>query len=173
MTQTSTFSRRLALSFFAGAAALVLDPETALAQRKIYAKRLKGKRAPKIRIGTWIQRKTSLSGKPILIKFFATWCPVCRTSVKPLNRLQKELKSRVTIVAISDQSESQVKQFFKSRNANYAVGLDKSNRTFKAYGIKGAFPHFVLINSKGRVVDEGPLPVHDYSRLKRRIRKYV
>ncbi|MGB0844356.1 MAG: TlpA family protein disulfide reductase [Alphaproteobacteria bacterium] len=174
MSKSPTYSRRFIFSLMAGAATFTLTPAETLAQsRKFYAKRLKGKRAPKIQIGNWLQGKTSTKGKPILLKFFATWCPVCRTSVKPLSRLQKELGSRVTVIAISNQSKSTVQRFLNDRNAKFSVGLDDKGKTFDAYGLQNVFPHFVLINSKGRVVDEGPMPVHNYARLKKRIKRWV
>src|SRR2546428_254157 len=43
----------------------------------------------------------ALRGKPVLIEFWAAWCPPCRDSVIPLLRLAGEYGDRLVIVGVS------------------------------------------------------------------------
>lgn len=70
----------------------------------------------------------TLRGKPILLNFWATWCPACRTELPMLDRLlQHERGNGLRILAVSeDRADRQVVERFVSEIGikNVPVYLD-------------------------------------------------
>jgi thiol-disulfide isomerase/thioredoxin len=79
--------------------------------------------------------------KPLILHFWATWCPVCRQEMVKLARLGRESgKGRnlpLAAIAIDDTPEN-VKAFLKSIQFPYTVYIDNENEVrdyFKVVGI--------------------------------------
>jgi peroxiredoxin len=94
----------------------------------------------------------SLSGKVVLVNFWATWCPPCRKEMPDLDVLyQRFEESGLVILAISDEDSGKVKQFIADHKVSYPVLLDpgrKVNELFRVQGIPKSF----LYDRKGNVV---------------------
>ncbi|MGB0843844.1 MAG: TlpA family protein disulfide reductase [Alphaproteobacteria bacterium] len=131
----------------------------------------KGKKAPSITFQEWVANQpSSTRGKPILLKFFATWCPVCRSSPPLLNRIQAELGHKLTIIALSNEDSQLIRDKYISRyKVNYPVARDGSMKLYNKYQMREAYPHYVIIDRGGIVRYEGILPINDYPRMKARI----
>jgi len=66
-----------------------------------------GNAAPDFTI-TDSQRTVTLSqlrGKPVLLNFWATWCPPCIDEMPSLVQLQKQMGDKVTILAVSEDAD--------------------------------------------------------------------
>jgi thiol-disulfide isomerase/thioredoxin len=89
---------------------------------------------------------------PVLLVFWATWCPHCNAAVPAINDLQSRLSGRVQILAIDYmESREKVKAFMKAKKIAYPVLLDsdgKAARTFRVAGI----PTYILLDREGRIV---------------------
>jgi len=90
---------------------------------------------------------------PVLVNFFATWCPYCVREVPELNELQKKYAPKgLIIVSVNVQEkEEKILRFVKKKKAGYNILLDTTAEVaekFKVYGI----PTNILINSKGIIV---------------------
>ena len=78
-----------------------------------------GQPAPEISAKSWFNAPSNLSlaalrGKIVVVEFWATWCPPCRTSIPHLNALQKDWASKgVVIIGLTDEHKAKVKQFMK------------------------------------------------------------
>src|SRR5438132_6811939 len=60
----------------------------------------------------YLGKQPELSGKPVLVEFWATWCPPCRKSIPHLNQIYAKYKSQgLVIVGITDEDETTVKKF--------------------------------------------------------------
>ena len=77
-----------------------------------------GSAAPQFTI-TDSQRTVSLNqfqGKPVVLNFWATWCPPCIQEMPSLVQLQKQLGDKVTILAVSeDDDDNAYKQFVRDQ----------------------------------------------------------
>jgi cytochrome c biogenesis protein CcmG, thiol:disulfide interchange protein DsbE len=113
-----------------------------------------GSTAPAFTI-TDSQRTVALSqfeGKPVVLNFWATWCPPCIQEMPSLVQLQKQLGDKVTILAVSeDDDDSAYKQFVRDHNVDLLTIRDTGQKTNALYGTF-KFPETFVIDRNGKIV---------------------
>jgi thiol-disulfide isomerase/thioredoxin len=86
--------------------------------------------------GTPIDVQASKGKKVIVVEFWATWCPPCRSSIPHLSELQHKYKSQnVEFIGITNEENMQtVKKFVDSMGANmdYAVAVDVEGEVYSS-----------------------------------------
>lgn len=87
---------------------------------------------------------------PVLLVFFATWCPPCREEVPHLIKLNDQYKGQgLTVLATSvDNSSRVLPGFIKKNNISYTVWHDTKKMGSAAYQIQG-IPTNILIDKMG------------------------
>ncbi|NDI17883.1 MAG: TlpA family protein disulfide reductase [Verrucomicrobia bacterium] len=117
-------------------------------------KSMVGQALPKLSV-QWLDKKPETEGKPMIVEFWATWCPPCRSSIPHLNEIYAKYKDKgLQIVGITDEDRAKIKKFEKEVPIEYAVALDANGKYAKPFGIQG-IPHAVLVDKTGKVVWEG------------------
>ena len=100
-------------------------------------------------------RLADLAGKPIIVNFWATWCPPCRLEIPQLVELYEEYKGRgLTILGVStDDTPELLRPFAEEFHMTYPilVGLDRDDFA-QAYGLEGGIPTSVLVKANGRIL---------------------
>ena len=96
--------------------------------------------------------------KPVLIYFWATWCPHCLAVRPQVIKLRKETaQGELAILGVNvggNDSLARLKKFEEANPAPYTVLYDaegKSARSFKVFGI----PHFILVDKSGTIKYSG------------------
>lgn len=112
-----------------------------------------GKNAPDITLKDISGKDIHLSsfkGSPVLLNFWATWCPYCRKERAELNSLYKEFRDRgLIIISVStDKSVQTVKRFIEKSPADYIVLNDKDGKAASTYNVSG-LPTSFLIDRDG------------------------
>ena len=95
----------------------------------------------------------ALKGRPVLLEFWATWCPPCRKTAPHLNRVHQELGPKgLVILSLSDEDRRTVAGFVRQNRLNFAVGAECKSAA--DYGVK-SIPHAFLISPEGKIVWDG------------------
>lgn len=89
-------------------------------------------------------------GKVVLLNFWATWCPPCRTEMPSIEILYQRYKpTDFQILAVSVQEElSVVKTFLAQNSYSFPIALDPNGEAAQLYGIRG-IPTTFIIDQKG------------------------
>lgn len=93
-----------------------------------------------------------LGKKPVLLVFWATWCPECRAAIPSINALHAgPVGKKVQILGLDfRESREKVSATVKARDIRYPVLLDEKGKVARAYGVVG-IPTFVLIGRDGAI----------------------
>lgn len=96
----------------------------------------------------------SFKGKPLMLNFWATWCPPCLEEIPFFVELsEKYKKDGLVILGIStDDTPDQVKPFASQLKMNYPVliGLDQPD-VERAFGAMWAIPVTIFVKKDGTV----------------------
>lgn len=119
---------------------------------------------PKLAVTDWVNVEgqapalTDLKGKPIVIEFWATWCPPCLTLIPHMNDLhEKHIKDGLTIMTVhvgDGARKKSLERFAKQYKITYPIGLDPTGRVMGAYGIR-EIPHAFVIDRAGKMTWSG------------------
>jgi cytochrome c biogenesis protein CcmG, thiol:disulfide interchange protein DsbE len=112
-----------------------------------------GSAAPEFTIpdGTRSVSLNQFRGKPVVLNFWATWCPPCIQEMPSLVALQKEVGDKVAILAVSeDDDDNAYKQFVKDHNVDLLTVRD-TKRSNELYGTF-KFPETFVIDKDGNIV---------------------
>ncbi len=93
-----------------------------------------------------------LGKTPVLLVFWATWCPECKAAIPEINAMTTEpLAGKLQILGLDfRESREKVANAVKARGIRYPVLLDERGQVARAYGIVG-IPTYVLIDRRGNV----------------------
>ncbi|GAB4373042.1 MAG: hypothetical protein Kow00128_22300 [Deltaproteobacteria bacterium] len=110
--------------------------------------------------GKRVSLASFLGKKPVLLAFWATWCPHCNESVPEINRIHAAFGNgeRLQVLALDfKESPEKVGSFVRKKQVSYPVLLDRKGAVAREYRILG-IPTYILIGRDGRIVYRGYEP---------------
>jgi peroxiredoxin len=113
-----------------------------------------GKTAPDFELELLEGSKVSLSdfaGHPILINYWATWCPPCREELPLIqDRLDRYSPDLVVLTINAGEDPKTVKNYIEQKAFSFHVLLDPEWKAEALYGIY-AYPTSVFIDREGLI----------------------
>lgn len=90
----------------------------------------------------------ALRGKPVLVQFWATWCPICNLELGSIQALSHDYT--VVTVAMQSGDAQKLRAFMREKGVDFPVVVDEHAVIARRYGVRGV-PASFFIGSTGRI----------------------
>lgn len=106
----------------------------------------------------------ALAGRVVVVEFWATWCPPCRSTLSFLGDLKRRHGDRLEVVAVAVESkEAEVRELTKplGSQVNFVMGTEELAAPF---GTLGSVPRMFVFDEAGKtaaVFYGAPPDLHD------------
>ena len=87
-------------------------------------------------------------GKPLVVHFWATWCPTCKLEAPNIESISKEYE--VLTIAVGSGKDIKVSTYMKERGLSFQVINDKEGEWAKQFKVE-AYPTTFIYDSKGKL----------------------
>jgi peroxiredoxin len=87
-------------------------------------------------------------GRPLLVHFWATWCPVCRLEEGTIDALARD--HQVLTVAMQSGNAAEIAAYLDAQGLGFAVHVDEHGEMAAQWGVTG-LPTSFVIDGRGRV----------------------
>ena len=117
--------------------------------------KIPGEAAPQFKLndleGNEISLAEVVQSKPVLLDFWATWCPPCRKEAPLVQAFYDKYQGQVAVIGVNvNESPKAITSFMTELGLNYPVVID-STGVAQEYGVVG-IPTIVLVARGGEIV---------------------
>jgi thiol-disulfide isomerase/thioredoxin len=93
------------------------------------------------------------AGHPVVINFFASWCPPCKQETPLVASFYKHMDGKVVVIGIDAQDKAgNALKFMHAAGVAYPVGFEPSPSVADSYGVIG-IPQTFFLNARHRIVE--------------------
>lgn len=90
-------------------------------------------------------RLDDLKGKIVVLNFWTSWCEPCIVEMPSLSRLQKQMGSQVTVLAVStDDDPTAYHRFLRQYGIDFLTVNDANKKSSDLYGTTGQPETFII-----------------------------
>jgi peroxiredoxin len=107
--------------------------------------------APEFAVRLLDGEEVSLSdyrGRPLLLQFWATWCPVCRLEQGSIDAIARD--HQVLSVSLDDMGPREMQQWMAEQGVSYPVSFDDNGQISRRYGV-GGVPTSIIVDAQGGI----------------------
>jgi cytochrome c biogenesis protein CcmG, thiol:disulfide interchange protein DsbE len=98
-------------------------------------------------------RLADLRGRPVVVNFWASWCPPCVAEMPDFQRVHRRLGDRVAFLGVNQRDQRRAaEELARTTGVTYPLAVDPSGRSFDAFGGRG-MPTTVFIRADGTVAE--------------------
>jgi len=99
---------------------------------------------------------SDFAGKPVVLNFWASWCPPCKAEMPHFDKVYKEVKDDVVFMMVDlvdGQRETQEKgqKYVTDQDYTFPVYFDNEQNAAYIYGIS-SIPTTLFIDGKGNII---------------------
>lgn len=102
---------------------------------------------------------SALRGRPVVLNFWATWCPPCRAELPELQGASERLAGQVAIIGVNQaEAPADVGAFVVGLGLTFPVPLDVNAKASRLYAVR-SLPTTFFIDRQGiiRHIQIGPV----------------
>lgn len=88
-------------------------------------------------------RFSSFNDAPIILSFWATWCPSCRAELGELKSLQEHFNGKINFIAVSEESAATIKESNLNMKYDFLYTTDNFPHEFQIR----VYPTLLIINN--------------------------
>ena len=114
---------------------------------------------------------SELRGAPVVLNFWATWCPPCRAELPELQAAAERYDGEIVIAGINQaEAPDQVREFAEAMGLGFVIPLDVDAQVSRKYGAR-SLPTTFFIDREGiiRQIQIGPVTEATLAQLLRSI----
>jgi len=101
--------------------------------------------------GNQVTLSKVLSEKPVLLDFWATWCPACREEAPRVQTFYQKYANKVAVIGVDiNESKKAIASFAEANGLTYPIVID-TGEVANQYGVVG-IPTIVLIGKDGKIL---------------------
>jgi thiol-disulfide isomerase/thioredoxin len=91
-----------------------------------------------------------LAGRVVVVEFWATWCPPCRSTLGWLGRLRERYGDRLAVVAVAVESPApDVREFARTLDSSFHV-VEGTEELVSPFGSLSTVPRMFVFDRRGR-----------------------
>lgn len=97
-------------------------------------------------------RLSDFQGEPLIVNFWATWCPPCRAEMPSMQRAWEQMRDEgIAVVAINvGESAGDIKRFLDQEPVGFPLPMDESSQVVQAWPVRG-LPTTFVVDPQGRL----------------------
>lgn len=102
--------------------------------------------------GGGVDYPAQLSGKVVVLRFWATWCPFCKDEMKMIQAVWSQSRNRgLEVLAVNaGQEKGDIADFVARLGVGYPVLLDPGSKVTRQYGVTG-LPMTLFVGRDGKI----------------------